>query len=131
LPAWTTAAPVEAEPIRPPGGGPVHSLVWMSGGGVPRLLIADKRPALSLYVLGDAYHAEYRASQPLRWAAAADDLIVAVNEPRDQIILWRPEEPEEPLAAVSIGRLCGHSVQDVALLAGTMAAPPDEPAFLA
>lgn len=114
--SWTAAEPHDMDLIRPPGGEPVHSLEWLSGGGAPRLLIADKRPYLTLQVLGDTYHAEYRWTQPLRWAFAAEDLIVGVSDSRDQLIFWRADTPEEPTATLPIGRLCGHSVQDVAIL---------------
>jgi hypothetical protein len=101
--------------IRPPSGEAVHSLEWLPGGGAPRLLIADKRPYLTLQVLGDTYHAAYRWTQPLRWGFAAEDWIIGVNDARDQLIIWRGDTPEEPVATLHIGRLFGQSIQDVAL----------------
>ncbi|HVP13510.1 MAG TPA: hypothetical protein VMV94_20215 [Phycisphaerae bacterium] len=116
---WNAADPASnAEAIRGPSGSAVGSLAWLAGGGVPRLLIADGRPQLDLHVLGDAYRGEYRCDQKLRWGFAADDFIIGVNDRRDQIFVWRVEDPERPMASANVGRLCGHSVQDVAMLPG-------------
>lgn len=94
---------------------PVQSLAWLAGGGAPRLLIADGRPRLDLQVIGDAYRVEYRCRWDLCWGFAAEDWIVGVNAPRDQLVIWQINAPEEPAAMTSIGRLCGHSIQDVAM----------------
>jgi len=53
---------------------------------------------------------------PIKWAVAGEDCLVGVGEGRDQLYIWRPGEPEAPAAMVSVGRLCGRSIQDVALL---------------
>jgi hypothetical protein len=113
---WHAANPGEMETVRGPAGSAVESLAWLAGGGVPRLLVADGCAQLELRVLGDAYRAEYRCNQPLRWGFAADDWIVAVNDRRDQLVIWPSATPGAPSAVVSIGRLCGHSIQDVILL---------------
>jgi hypothetical protein len=114
---WNAAALTsEPESIRAPGGGAVGSMAWLTGGGVPRLLIADGRSQLDLHVLGDAYRGEYRCEQRLLWGFASDDCIVGVNDRRDQMLIWRIEEPERPTARIHVGRLCGHSIQDVAIL---------------
>lgn len=104
------------ETIRGPSRNRVRSIAWVAGGGVPRLLIADGRPQLDLQVLGDAFSGAYRARHAIRWGLAADDRIVGVDETRDKLLIWRIERPEEPAETVSIGRLCGHSIQDAALL---------------
>ncbi len=124
---WHTANPTEIETLRGPGNEPVHSLDWMSGGGIPRMLIADGQSYLTLQVLGDAYRAEYRCGRRLRWGFAADDLIVGVDDARTQIIVWRVDNPREPDSVVSIGRICGRSIHDVAILkvAGGSEAPPE------
>ncbi|MEK6642559.1 MAG: hypothetical protein AABZ08_01510 [Planctomycetota bacterium] len=114
---WDKQSPSMHDELQSPGGDAVHSLAFLSGGGIPRLLSADKRPHLTLRVLGDTYHAEYRCKQPLRWGVAEEDVIVGVNDLRDQLILWRPDVPEEPLATIAVARTCGHTVQDV-ILAG-------------
>lgn len=98
------------------GEGKVESVQWMSGAGVDRLLVASGRPHLWLLVLGDAYRGEYRAADPLRWAAAADDWIIAVNELRDRLLVWRPWRPEAPERTIFVGRQVGHSIQDAILV---------------
>ena len=106
----------ELEIVRGPGGGAVQALGRVAGGGVPRLVVAAGAAQVDLLVIGDASRAEYRAPLPIKWAVAGEDCLVGVGEGRDQLHIWRPGEPESPAATVSIGRLCGRSIQDVALL---------------
>jgi hypothetical protein len=112
--AWPTGGPGEIRSIRGTGR-PINSLAWLAGGGAPRLLIADGRPRLDLQVIGDTYRVEYRCRQDIRWGFADADWIVGVNSAQDRLIIWRIDAPEEPAAEISVGRLCGHSVQDVVL----------------
>lgn len=113
---WPTAHPELMERVRPPCGGPVESIEHLDGGGIPRLLVADRRPYLDLLVLGDSSSTHYMAGQALRWGLAAADLMAAVSDRRDQLILWRTESPADPVATVHIGQLTGRSIQDAALL---------------
>ncbi|MBI5764427.1 MAG: hypothetical protein HZA51_12970 [Planctomycetes bacterium] len=113
---WDLRDTETANVLQSPGGDAVHSLVGLAGGGAPRLLSADKRTHLTLRVLGESYHAEYRWKKPLRWAAGADDVIVAVDDLRDSLVLWRPDVPEEPTATIPVARAHGHAIQDIALL---------------
>lgn len=112
---WDLRDTETANVLQSPGGDAVHSLVHLTGGGAPRLLSADKRTHLTLRVLGESYHAEYRWKKALRWAAGADDVIVAVDDLRDSIVLWRPDMPEEPTATIPVARSHGHAIQDIAL----------------
>lgn len=107
--------------VRAADGAPVESLAWLEGGGVPRMLVGLKRPYLELLVLGDSYSARYAADQPIRWGLAGPDVIVGVNDRRDQLLIWRIDAPETPESVVSVARLCGHSIQDAALVPS---APP-------
>ena len=119
---WTASNPCgDPDRIRGDGNAAVGSLAWLSGGGVPRLLIADGRSQLDLHVLGDSYRGEYRCEQRLRWGFAADDYLIGVNDQRDRVLIWRIDDPEKTTAILHIGRLCGHSVQDVVLLQETRA----------
>ncbi|HKQ47894.1 MAG TPA: hypothetical protein VJZ71_07495 [Phycisphaerae bacterium] len=118
---WLFGAFDTAETIRPACGRAVESLAWLPGGGAPRVVVGDRQPHLEMLVLGDAFSIEYRCGQPIRWGYAAADWIVGVNDRRDQLILWRPDMPQEPERVVNIGQLCGHSIQDVALMAATTA----------
>ncbi|MFH1417965.1 MAG: hypothetical protein ABII12_06740 [Planctomycetota bacterium] len=113
---WNTANTKNRVTLRSASGEAVRSLNWLGGGGIPRLLIADGRPLLDLQVLGDTYRGEYRCHRHLRWGFAAEDYIVGVDSSRDRIIIWRIDTPAEPAQTVSIGRICGRSIHDVALL---------------
>ncbi len=113
---WLAAQPDLVETLRPAGGRAAESIAWVEGGGVPRLLLADGRQHLDLQVLGDAYRAEYRCEQCLRWGFAAADWVVGVNDRRDQVVLWRIDTPEEPFATIHVRKLCGRSIQDLAMV---------------
>lgn len=115
---WPAGDPVAMETIRTATGTIVRSLAWLSGGGVPRLLIGDGRPHLDLLVLGDSYHGEYRCLHELRGGFAAEDLIVGVNDRRDHLFLWDVDKPASPSIGIGVRRLTGHSIQDLALLGG-------------
>ncbi|MBX3396417.1 MAG: hypothetical protein KF841_13725 [Phycisphaerae bacterium] len=106
----------DMQTLRSAMGKPVQSLEWHAGGGIPRLLIGDGRPHLDLLVLGDSITAQFRSMHELRWGFASDDLIVAVNDRRDHLIVWSPANPEMPRGAVAVRRLIGRSIQDVAIL---------------
>lgn len=113
---WLAGDLKNMETLRRQTGSAVRSVKWISGGGVPRLLVGDGRSYLELMVLGDAYHGQYRCLHEMRWGFAADDIVVGVNDPRDTYILWKKNAPEQPAAHVSVRRLTGRSIQDVALL---------------
>jgi hypothetical protein len=106
----------DAEEIRAARGRAVESLEWLPGGGVPRLLVADRQSHLDLLVAGDSYRGEYRAALAVRWGLAADDCIVGVSEARDRLYMWSRGAPSEPAAVINVGRLCGQLIQDVAIL---------------
>lgn len=120
---WSRLAPDrgEARTLRPPTGDAVHSIGVLESSGVPRILIADGRPMVDLVVIDDAHRIEFRAPEPLRWAWAAEDCIVAANERRDRLFRWQIAGPDEPAAAFSVGRLTSHTIQDAILLAATPA----------
>lgn len=113
---WWIKEPSTSQIVRSATGDAVHSLAWLSGGGIGRLLIGDGRPHLDLQVLGDSYRAEYRCGHNLRWGFASEDCIVGVNQGRDRLFLWRLDQPETAEADISITRLTGESIQDVATL---------------
>lgn len=120
---WSRIAPDrgEAQTLRPPTGDAVHSIGKLESSGVPRILVADGRPMADLIVIDDAQRIEFRAPEPLRWAWAAEDCIVAANERRDRLFLWPIAGPEEPAASIPVGRITGHTIQDAILLAATPA----------
>lgn len=112
---WLIGGPRQVETVRPKTGVPVRSIAWMAGGGVPRLLVGDDRPLLELLVLGDSYQGAYRSLHNLRWGFAADDLVVGVNDRRDHVFCWRPDDPTLPVTSIAVSRLTGRSIQDLAL----------------
>ncbi len=113
---WLIGDMKHMETIRRQTGSSVRSVAWLNGGGVPRLLVGDGRSFLELMVLGDAYHGQYRCLHEMRWGFAAEDIVVGVNDPRDTFIIWKKNHPEQPAAHVSVRRLTGRSIQDVALV---------------
>ncbi len=114
--SWRADAPQIMDSLRFACGSAVESIVYLEGGGVPRLLIADRRPHLEMMIPGEQVSTKYAAGQPMRWALAAGPWIAGINDRRDQLVIWRIEDPAEPTAVISIGQLCGHSVQDAASL---------------
>jgi len=113
---WPCGAPGRPEALISGEAGRIESVQWMSGAGVRRLLVACQRPSVWLLVLGDAHRIEYRADEPLRWAAAADDWILSVNDRRDRVFLWRPWQPESVERTIFVGRQIGRSIQDAAVV---------------
>lgn len=113
---WLAGDMKNMETLRPHTGSAVRSVKWLRGGGVPRLLVGDGRSYLELMVLGDAYHGQYRCLHEMRWGFASDDVVVGVNDSRDTFILWKKNTPDQPAAHVSVRRLTGRSIQDVALI---------------
>lgn len=96
---------------------PVESLILLEAGGWRRLFFTDTSSAVSARVLGDAYTCRYQAGgQTLRRAKVNADLVVAANELRDRVFLWRLGQPAAPFGMIPAGQLTGHSVQDLALL---------------
>jgi len=95
----------------------VESVWLMSAGGVQRLIYTDTSLCVYSRVMGDTFACRYEASgQTLRRVDVAADLITATNDLRDRLLHWRPGRPAEPYAMTHVGRLTGHSVQDVCLV---------------
>lgn len=111
-----------AQTVRPPTGDAVQSLSLVTTCGVRRLLVADRRPMLDLLVLDDTHRVEFVGPSALRWGWAHEGAVIAVDDRRDKLFGWSISRPDAEPGAVSIVRLLGHQVQDVALIAGD--APP-------
>ena len=112
--------------IRAGGGQRVHGLDWLASDAVPRLLIAEDRFGLNLLLVAEDAEITYRADQRIRWGRGASASIVGVNDRRDHFIIWSLDITEKPRAAVSIGRICGRSIQDLAIIPPLASAPPSE-----
>jgi len=114
--AWDAGDPDSARIVRG-GGGPVESIDLVQAGGLEHLIVADRSSALLAMVLGDNHACRYESpSHHLRRAAAAEDVFVAMNDPRDRLITWDPREPDHPTATVIIPHLTGDCVQDICLV---------------
>lgn len=113
---WPAADAKARDVIRAGTGDRVTSLAWLPGGGVPRLLAADRRPYVEMMVIGDVSSAKYAARHAVVRAGASEGWVFGVNERRDQVMLWRVEDPAEEAGVIAVGRMCGESVQDVAIV---------------
>ncbi len=109
--------------LRANGGQRVHSLDWLAPDAVPRLLIAEDQYGLTMAIVGEDAEITYRADQRIRWGRAGPASVVGVNDRRDHFILWSLDFTDAPTAAVAIGRICGRSVQDLAVISPPTAAP--------
>ncbi|MCP4592149.1 MAG: hypothetical protein GY842_15550 [bacterium] len=96
---------------------PAESLALVSGGGVERLFYTDTTLAVFARVLGDTFTCRYHAGgQTLQRAEAAADLVVAMDDPRWSLLVWRSNQPDRPLANINIHNLTDHSIQDITLV---------------
>ena len=110
-------AGLSARIVRSQSAGPVESIDVLGVGGVDHLVLADRSRGLTVLAVEDAYARRYESpSQLIRRAAAAEDLLVAMNDSRDRLIVWNPREPAEPAATVVIPHLTGSSIQDLCLV---------------
>ncbi|MCA9250023.1 MAG: hypothetical protein KDA54_02730 [Phycisphaerales bacterium] len=95
----------------------VESIASIIDGDVARLFYTDTSLAVYSQVLDDSFVCRYEAGgQTIRRAECAADLIVAINDARDRIVIWNGNEPKHPAQTVSIAQLTGHSTQDVCLI---------------
>ncbi len=95
----------------------VESVWVVSTGGVRRLFYTDTSLCVYSRVLGDTFTCRYEASgQTLRRVEVGPDLLAATNDLRDRLLYWTPGKPQQPRALTEVGRLTGHSVQDVCLV---------------
>lgn len=105
-----------ARALRPATGDAVRSISVLRAAGVTYLLVADGRPMVELRVADDAYHLEYRATEPLRWGWVGPDVVAAVNERRDRIFFWPIGRSDAPTGVAPVSRWCGHTIQDAILV---------------
>jgi hypothetical protein len=96
---------------------PAESLHLLAVGGINRLFFTDTSLAVHARVTADSFACRYEAGgQTLRRVEVAADLVVATNELRDRLILWKPDQPATPAGTISVARQAGRHVQDVCLL---------------
>ncbi|HNQ24774.1 MAG TPA: hypothetical protein PKK06_16965 [Phycisphaerae bacterium] len=117
---WPEPAGSAPQVVHTGSGKPVESAVLLTTGGVRRVVFTDGSPYVHARVLGDNFTCRYEApGQMLRRVEVADDLLVGMNDLRDRLICWRPGTPGVPSATVSVGALCGRSIQDACLIPET------------
>ena len=46
----------------------------------------------------------------------APDLVVAADDPRHRLLIWRPNRTDRPIAGIHIPKITHHSIQDVTLV---------------
>jgi len=113
---WTINRPESCETVHS-GAGPCRSIHVAERLGVLRLGFTDDSSAVKELVLGDTVMEQYVApGERLRQAWWSDDLVVAVNDHRNRVFLWRVGEPDHPFASADIGWMCSGRVQDVCLI---------------
>ena len=44
------------------------------------------------------------------------NVVAAVNEIRDRLLLWSPQAPDRPHTVLPVAQQTGHHIQDVALV---------------
>jgi len=113
---WPIDRTESPETVEAPGRGALQSVQVLVLGLVARMVIPAPRAGLMVRVVGDAYSCTYSGEQIIRFAQAAPDLLVGVNDLRDRAELWHPDDPAAPLATLHVARLTGHTIQDVLLL---------------
>lgn len=110
-------------PERLHGGSrrPAESVWVLCSHGVRRLVYTDTSMQVHARVLGDSFTCRYEAGgQTVRRVEVAADIIVATNDLRDRLIWWTPGMPGKAAGTIGVSALCGHSIQDVALVPGVV-----------
>lgn len=115
---WSIGGDVAKPQIIHRGGKrAVESISLSLSQGVRRLIFTDTSMYVYAMVLGDTFTCHYEAGgQTLRRVEVAPDMLVATNELRDRLILWKPGQTENPASTIAVSRLCNRSVQDVCLV---------------
>lgn len=116
--AWDLDQPGSVRIVRGRTGTAVESMTLVDSGGIERLIVADRRDALVAIVPDDSsIECRYDAGGNIvRRAAVGDDLLVAMNDARDRLLLWVTREPTAPPTVIPVAPLTGGRVQDVCLV---------------
>ncbi len=114
---WPQDGDAKAEIIHAGSRRPAESLHTVTAGGISRLLFTDTTTAVHARVMGDTFGCRYEAGgQTIRRVEVAPDWIVATNELRDRLLLFKPGKAAAPSSTISVARQTGHSIQDVCML---------------
>lgn len=115
---WPVGLPSARRVIRPSTGLPVESIDVLTTLSVDRLIVADRQTALLAMPPSDNAYTRYETGNGtrVRRAVAASDLLAAMTQERDQILLWKPTCPEAPSQNRAITAWTGERIQDLCLV---------------
>lgn len=114
---WSHESPNEPEIIHNGRQRACESVFMIELGGIERLFYTDTSSAVFARIVGDSFISRFEAGgQTLRRVEVATDLVVATNEARDRLFLWKPSTPNTPTAVIPIAQLTTRSIQDVCLV---------------
>lgn len=119
---WPMSRPENVRRLRNGEGLPIESIVQFRLGGVPCVVFAERStPSVQLLPCPDPSQViRYASGQhAIRRCAAAGDLLVAVGENRDRLLIWRPAESMDSCADINVTAQCGHRIQDICLITET------------
>lgn len=115
--SWDLGEPGDPSILQRGRGAPIESLDVLDVSGVRWLIAADQQDSLAATVVGDAYSCRYSAGTTrVRRASVAADLFAGMNDNRDRLLLWHPNEPGRILGSVVVPYLTGGSIQDLCLV---------------
>lgn len=114
--AWPWSEPQRPRLVRHLSGA-VESLVRVRGPVIDRLVVADGGPAaLALSELGAAQVAYEGGGGRIRRVAAGDEVVAGLTVGRERLVVWRADQPGEPVWSVSLLGLTGHRGQDLCIM---------------
>jgi hypothetical protein len=115
--AWNVGDPESAQVVRGQSDGMVESIDVQTAGGMTQLVVADRHRGLATIIVEDGYELRHASgNQIVRRAVAAADVMAAMNDARDRVIVWRADRPREPVLSVNIDQVTGHRIQDLCLV---------------
>jgi hypothetical protein len=115
--AWQLDEPHAHRMLRPASGQSIESIHVVNTGGIQRLIVADRSRGLTELVIADRFSRAYESgSISVRRAAAAEDLLAAMNDNRDRLLVWDPRSADAPAGIAIIPPLTGGSIQDLCLI---------------
>jgi len=114
---WPIDRPDGCDVVYAGGAAPCRSVHLASVMGIDRLGLTDDSDAVKELMLGDTVVERYVADgDRLRQAWWSDDRIVAVNDRRSRLYLWRIGHPDAPTGTADVGWMCSNRVQDVCMI---------------
>lgn len=114
---WSRVEPDRPQRLHQGAVRAVESLWLAEAHGIRRLVFSDTSSVVHALMLDEACSTRYEAGgQTLRRVEPSQDLMVALTEMRDRLLLWKTGQPSVAFATVNVVGLCGHTVQDFCLV---------------